>query len=484
MYFTYIRRELRRRGRQSIVVAVGLAIGIALVITVSSASAGVKSAQSQVLQSLYGVGTDMTVTKTATPGTGGPQHFGGFPGSSSASSGSSTRISRTALHASPGNSTLSESAVAKVSALSGVSAASGGLVLTDTSFSGTIPSSPTSRGGAPASGAGTSTGGSSSTGASSGGPSFDINSFTVDGVVIGSSSVGPLTASEVTAGSYFTAKDTTAKVAVVSNSYATQEGLKVGSKLKVGSSSVTVIGIARLSDGAADVYLPLATAQKLAGLTGKITTIFVSASSADKVSSVASAVKAALPAATVSTSADLANQVSGALSNASSLANSLGRWLSIAALAVAFVVAGLLMMSAVSRRVREFGTLKAIGWRTRRIVAQVMGEGIALGIAGGLLGLLLGIAATETISAVSPGLSASLGGSSGGSGGPGGPGGFPGGRGLGAANTVLVHLTAPLQSETFLLALLLALAGGLVAGGFGAWRAARLRPADALRSVQ
>jgi ABC-type antimicrobial peptide transport system permease subunit len=30
---------------------------------------------------------------------------------------------------------------------------------------------------------------------------------------------------------------------------------------------------------------------------------------------------------------------------------------------------------------------------------------------------------------------------------------------------------------------LLAVAGGLVAGGFGAWRAARLRPADALRSV-
>jgi putative ABC transport system permease protein len=48
---------------------------------------------------------------------------------------------------------------------------------------------------------------------------------------------------------------------------------------------------------------------------------------------------------------------------------------------------------------------------------------------------------------------------------------------------VLVHLTAPLQAHTILVALLLAVAGGLVAGGFGAWRAARLRPADALRSV-
>ena len=66
VYFTYIRRELRRRLKQSLVIALGLALGIALVITVSSASAGVKNAQRQVLHSLYGVGTDMTVTRTAT----------------------------------------------------------------------------------------------------------------------------------------------------------------------------------------------------------------------------------------------------------------------------------------------------------------------------------------------------------------------------------------------------------------------------------
>ena len=62
MYFTYILRELRRRLKQSLVIA----LGIALVITVSSASAGVKNAQRQVLVSLYGVGTDMTVTRTET----------------------------------------------------------------------------------------------------------------------------------------------------------------------------------------------------------------------------------------------------------------------------------------------------------------------------------------------------------------------------------------------------------------------------------
>jgi putative ABC transport system permease protein len=67
------------------------------------------------------------------------------------------------------------------------------------------------------------------------------------------------------------------------------------------------------------------------------------------------------------------------------------------------------MMAAVSRRVREFGTLKAIGWRTRRVVAQVVGEGMALGLLGGLAGVVLGVAAAAAISAASPVLSATVG---------------------------------------------------------------------------
>ena len=47
----------------------------------------------------------------------------------------------------------------------------------------------------------------------------------------------------------------------------------------------------------------------------------------------------------------------------------------------------------------------------------------------------------------------------------------------------VVHLTAPLQTGTIALAILLAIAGGLIAGAFGAWRAARMRPAAALRTL-
>ena len=90
MFFTYLRRELRRRLRQAVFIALGLALGVGLVITVSAASDGVQNAQATVLHSLYGVGTDVTVTQ---PPAKGPAR--GSP------SGSGRRSSRSAAARSP-----------------------------------------------------------------------------------------------------------------------------------------------------------------------------------------------------------------------------------------------------------------------------------------------------------------------------------------------------------------------------------------------
>ena len=49
---------------------------------------------------------------------------------------------------------------------------------------------------------------------------------------------------------------------------------------------------------------------------------------------------------------------------------------------------------------------------------------------------------------------------------------------------VTVHLNAQVTLAAVALAVVLAIAGGLIAGGFGGWRAARLRPADALARVE
>jgi ABC-type antimicrobial peptide transport system permease subunit len=79
----------------------------------------------------------------------------------------------------------------------------------------------------------------------------------------------------------------------------------------------------------------------------------------------------------------------------------------------------------------------------------------------------------------------------GGFGGAGGGGGGGGGGGFAdtfrnanaASHTVAVHLTASVSSNVILLAVVLAVAGGIIAGTFGGWWAARLRPADALSKV-
>ena len=145
--------------------------------------------------------------------------------------------------------------------------------------------------------------------------------------------------------------------------------------------------------------------------------------------------------------------MTGSLSSASTLANSLGKWLAVAVLAAAFGVASILTVSAVTRRVREFGTLKALGWRSPRIVGQVLGESAVIGVVGGLIGrghrrapvprLIALVHAFVEALPLSSGLGSSGSGSAA-AGGPPGGGGFA--RAIGnAVQSVTVHLTAPVK---------------------------------------
>ncbi len=464
MFFTYLLRELRRRKRQAICIALGLALGIGLVITVTAASAGVKNAQDTVLHSLYGVGTDITVTQAPAYGSGRGPEFSFGAGSGFRPGGKVNSDVLTAAQA----GTLKAASVTAISRLRDVSAASGALVLNDTHVTGTISSSAASR-------------------TAGGSGSFGVSSFSVDGVQLSGGDVGVLSSGQITSGRTFTAADATSSVAVVDSSYARQQGLKTGSSLTIAGKKFKVIGIVSMPQGAStpDVFIPLARAQALSGMTGEVSTIYVAAGSASDISTVAAEISALLPKATVTTSSSLASEVTGSLASASSLAGNLGRWLSVAVLAVAFGLAALLMMSTVTRRVREFGTLKALGWRSGRVIGQVMGEALALGVIGGAAGIALGFGGAAIIDAVAAPLTASTGPAAG-SAAPGAARAVPpSGNGVRqlAASIVTVHLSAPVTLGVIAAAVLLAVAGGLIAGLFGGWRAARLRPAAALGAV-
>ncbi len=511
MFFTYLGRELRRRARQASIIVLGLALGIGLVITVTALSSGVKNAQGEVLHSLYGQDTDITVTKAPAAGSSTPGAFG-FRGAFGTGKrpAAGTKIDIDTLRGA-GLGTMTDANLATVANLKNVAAASGGLTLTDTKITGTIPAINFS-------GGGTGSGGGGGGGSGGGGTfrgAFTPSSFTVDGVDVASSAagLGPLSLGKLTAGRTLTAADNTADVALVDANYAKSSKISVGSTVTIAKTSFRVVGIVSVpaSANSFDTYIPLSRAQALSGLKNEVNTIYVAADSATNITTVSNSIGAALPHTNVQNSSDLASQLTGSVANASSLANNLGRWLAIAVLAAAFLLASLLTMSAVSRRVREFGTLKALGWNSRRVVGQVVGEAITIGIAGGIIGVGLGFLGSALVGHFAPTLTASLGQNTGtatpggarffGSGGGGGGGGGFGGGGFGgggagggasrfaaasqpAAHTTLVHLSAPVTGAAIAAAVVLAIAGGLIAGGFGGWRAARLRPAAALARVE
>jgi ABC-type antimicrobial peptide transport system permease subunit len=306
-------------------------------------------------------------------------------------------------------------------------------------------------------------------------PQTDIESesYTIAGVQTATPGMGLLTASQVTKGRFLSG----AREAVVSEAYASRRSLEVGSTLNLNGTKFKVVGLAEppLGGQGADVYLPLAQLQKLSGQKGLVNVVLVRADDSSSVSLAEESIKTNYGEAQVATSKQVADQISGSLVDAANLTDNLGLLLSIVAAAAAFLLAALLALSSVGKRVRELGTLKALGWTQGKVVRQIAGESLANGILGGVAGVVLGLVVIALINAFGPTLTASS-----------TSGGFSVFGVEQAAQTAskTVSLTAPAEAGILLGGFALALLGGLLAGAAGALRAARLRPADALRTLE
>ncbi|NLP82334.1 ABC transporter permease [Microbacterium sp. CFH 90308] len=484
MYTTYLRRELSGRKKQTIIVAAGLAVAIALVMIVNSLAAGVREAQAHALESVYGVGTDLTVTGAqADPGEMRAQTFEfGADGGQTGEDGT-TELSQSRLMTEPMRSTLDASTLGAVTGVDGVAEASGALSLTNMTFSGELPQPPGdgTQGAAPE---GEAQGGEVTR---FGGGAFDVDSFTVLGIDASGAEAGPLSSVEVSDGRGLAVSDEGEYAAVLDAAYAASAELAVGDALEIGGAEFQIVGLVTSTtdeaDTAANVYIPLDVAQELSGAGDVISTVYVHAESADAIAQVQAALEEELPDAVVSSQSDLAASVSGSLSSASALITNLGTWLSLIVLAVALALAVLFTLSGVSRRTREFGTLKAIGWSNGRVVSQVAGESVVQGLIGGAAGLAIGFAGIWAINLISPTVSTAPAADgptrAGPAGGLVGPASELGGTAQGAD----IVLQAPVTVWVVAAAVGIAVIGGLIAGAFGGWRAARLSPAEALRAV-
>jgi ABC-type antimicrobial peptide transport system permease subunit len=480
-YATYILAELRRRSGRTILTALGLGIGVGLVIAVNALSSGLDRAQAEVLEPLTGVGTDMSVSRPIDFGSPGQ---GGFPNLSDeereqlrAESGG-VRLGLRGL-GEPGETfsrdefvstaqlSFGAATVEEIAQIDGVASAAGGLTLNAVHVEGTVPEEQPAPGAFPG-------------GGTTAGPpdNIDFSNISVAGVDQRNKELGAITPGQITKGSYF--GTTTAREAILNESYASRESLGLGDTVTLGGTKLTVVGIAEtpLGGQSSDVYVKLTHLQQLSDRAGRVNTVYVRAESSDDVAAVAAQIEKTVDGASVTTASDLAERVSGTLVDAKNLASSLGTALSIVGLLAAFLIATLLTLSSVTKRIRELGTLKALGWSQRLVVRQVTGEALVQGLLGGAIGVVLGVAGAALIGAFAPSLEASVA-----SAGADGPRFGPFGQGSVDASTTDVALNAPVSVGLIAVAVGLALLGGLIAGGVGGLRAARLRPADALRHI-
>ncbi|MBA3263511.1 MAG: ABC transporter permease [Thermoleophilaceae bacterium] len=463
--------------------ALGLAVGVGLVVLVGALSQGLDEAQDEVLEPLTGVGTDLSVSRPlAVPDDGASSAVGPAGPFGQLSKREQRQLQREndngldfdlAKLGEPGERfsedrvvatelSFPTSEVAKIRNLDDTEDAAASLTLNAVNIEGTVPEVSTPGGAALHGGA------------------FDVTSVIVSGVDVRKPGLAMVTPDQIARGRYLSKSPKRARgEAVVDLAFARQNGIGVGDETAVAGEEFEVVGLASapLGGDASNAYVELGQLQQLSDREGRVNQVQVRADSADAVAALESEIAGQLEGAEVVTASDLADRVGGSLDDADALSSKLGTALAIVALAAAFLIATLLTLSSVQKRTRELGTLKALGWRQRLVVRQVAGESLVQGALGGLLGAAIGVAGAAIIDQIGPTLEASVEGQS--------NGGFdPFGQGDVTAGSTDVVLGAPVDPALLLLAIGLAIVGGLFAGAAGGLRAARLRPAEALRSVE
>jgi ABC-type antimicrobial peptide transport system permease subunit len=480
-YIRYLGAELRRRPGRTALTALGLAVGVGLVVIVGALSKGLDDAQDEVLEPLTGVGTDLSVSRPivvpdddgSAGGSGDPfsrlsprerrqlerenkDHDAAFNYSELGEPGE--RFSQEPLLTSQLSVPASE--VARIRELDAAEDAAASLTVRALLVRGRVPESDV---------------------LDPHGPGSDISfsNRTVSGVDVRKPDLALVTPDRITTGRYFSERPKGARgEAVLDLAFARQKGIEVGDETEVAARKFKVVGLASapLGGDASDVYVELGRLQELSDREGRVNRIQVRATSSEAVAGLAERIEGRIDGAEVVTAADLADRVGGSLDDADDLSSKLGTALAVVALLAAFLIATLLTLSSVQKRIRELGTLKALGWRQRLVVRQVTGEALVQGVLGGLLGAAIGIGGAAIIEAIGPTLEASV---------EEQPAGFgPFGQGNVTVGTTDVVLGAPVDAGLLALAIGLAIVGGLLAGSAGGLRAARLRPAEALRSAE
>lgn len=222
----------------------------------------------------------------------------------------------------------------------------------------------------------------------------------------------------------------------------------VGDSIDLFGEKFKVTGIFETGNFISDAgaYVSLAKLQNITSNDNKISSIVVKVTDNANVTQVSNRIADKYPNEfTTSTAADQANRVNDALGYVDT-----ATW-AISLLAILIGGVGVIntMIMSVYERTREIGVLKAVGWRSRRILGMILGESIVLTLVAGTVGTVVGIVGVTVLLTYS----ASFG-----------------------------TMIQPVYSlDLFLRAYGVALLVGVIGGIYPAYRASKLAPTEALR---
>ncbi len=269
-------------------------------------------------------------------------------------------------------------------------------------------------------------------------------------------------------------------VVVLQEQLADYFGVGVGGNVNILNQTFRVVGIEGYTPvNETAVYLNLNDAQAVTDNAGNVTNFKVFADSVNNVESVANKIGAMYPRLSVSIAASLVDSVIQMQTQTNEelqmAQTSMSQIQSTGTMEIGIIIVVdtaivlLIMLYTVRERTREIGTLKALGASSMAILGQFIFEGILLSLIAGIVAILIGtVGATSIANLLLP---------------------RPIQAGNSTVSTAGVSLGSALSAsiaiiitpELVLLGLGIAVLLGALGSLYPAWRAARTRPAEAMR---
>jgi putative ABC transport system permease protein len=312
--------------------------------------------------------------------------------------------------------------------------------------------------------------------------------YTIIGVCLNSTFIDDysILPTNITAGGALQEGDS--RVVLMSSNLTDYYGVGVGDKVEIYGESFTIVGIYEpTSQGrmeTREVYMNISDAQTITDNAGNVSRLDIYAEDVSNVDGIAEVINAAYSELYVTTYKDrltnlenMQEMYTQTLNNAESTLSQTQATATqeiIVAVAATSLIVLFVMLYTVRERTKEIGTLKAIGFSSWNVMSQFLLEGILISLMAAVVGIAIGsIGAPFLSSLLLPHISL-FGGSSSGR--------F--GLSFGSANSGMTGsqaASATLDPQLVLLAFGAAVLLGALGSLYPAWRAARIRPAEAMR---